>query len=198
MPSPAICRRIAGVWRRRSWLRVALRALSKAERREQRAAPRHPGTPAPLNILRSTFPAACLWRGRTLLVLFAVLLAGLLSGENALAQGSVAGDRAALVALYNATDGANWANNTNWLSNNPLANWYGVTTNAGRVTTLALDRNNLTGSIPTQLGDLSSLEILRLYQNRLTGSIPPELGNLSNLRHLFLLGIIYKSHPLIV
>ena len=95
--------------------------------------------------------------GRTLLVLFAVLLAGLLSGENALAQGSVAGDRAALVALYNATDGANWANNTNWLSNNPLGNWYGVTTNAGRVTTLALDRNNLTGSIPSALGNLSNL-----------------------------------------
>ena len=32
----------------------------------------------------------------------------------------LAGDRQALVALYNATDGANWANNENWLSEEPL------------------------------------------------------------------------------
>ena len=30
---------------------------------------------------------------------------------------NVTADRAALVALYNATDGANWTINTNWLSN---------------------------------------------------------------------------------
>ena len=37
-------------------------------------------------------------------------------------------DRAALTALYNATGGANWGNNTNWLSDGPLGEWYGVTT----------------------------------------------------------------------
>ena len=48
-------------------------------------------------------------------------------------------DRDALVALYNATNGPNWTNNTNWLSNAPIGQWYGVTTNAnGRVTELFL------------------------------------------------------------
>ena len=38
-------------------------------------------------------------------------------------------DRAALVALYNSTDGPNWATSTNWLSDRPLGDWYGVTIN---------------------------------------------------------------------
>ena len=43
-------------------------------------------------------------------------------------------DRAALVALYNATDGPNWVNNENWLTDAPLRDWYGVATDAsGRV-----------------------------------------------------------------
>ena len=105
--------------------------------------------------------AACLSCGRTLLVLLAVfVLASLvfLSVDNALAQGSVAEDRAALVALYNATDGANWTNNTNWLSNGALSAWHGVTTDAnGLVRFLSLVQNALSGTIPaehTGTGDL--------------------------------------------
>ena len=46
---------------------------------------------------------------------------------------------AALVALYNATGGANWRNNGNWLSNAPMGEWHGVTTDSdGRVTDLSL------------------------------------------------------------
>ena len=45
-------------------------------------------------------------------------------------------DREALVALYNATDGENWSASANWLSDAPLDEWEGVTTNDdGRVTT---------------------------------------------------------------
>ena len=54
-------------------------------------------------------------------LLFAALL--LLSGGNALAQGSVATDREALVALYDATDGANWDSNNNWLRSGPVTGW---------------------------------------------------------------------------
>ena len=45
------------------------------------------------------------------------------------------GDRDVLVALYNATGGRNWTHSANWLSNRPLNEWHGVTTDAsGRVT----------------------------------------------------------------
>ena len=66
-------------------------------------------------------------------------------------------DRAALVALYNATDGANWRNNGNWLSNAPMGEWHGVTTNSdGRGTHLDLPYNQLTGGIPAELGSLTN------------------------------------------
>ena len=99
--------------------------------------------------------------------------------------GSVASDRAALVALYNATGGASWSTSTNWLSDRPLDEWHGVTTNSvGRVTLLLLSDNELTGPIPAELGDLSNLEWLWLSGNELTGPIPAWLGDLSNLEWL--------------
>ena len=96
----------------------------------------------------------------------------------------LAGDRQALVAFYNATDGPNWANNENWLSDEPLDAWYGVSVSDGRVTKLDLSGNQLTGTIPAELGNLSNLTELQLYDNQLTGTIPSELGNLSSLRSL--------------
>ena len=97
-------------------------------------------------------------------------------------------DRDALVALYNATGGANWMNSDNWLSDGSIGEWYGVTTDAsGRVTELILQGNELTGPIPPELGNLTNLLVLGLTKNRLSGAIPPELGDLSNLRALVII-----------
>ena len=97
--------------------------------------------------------------------------------------------RSALTALYNATNGGGWTNNANWLSDAPLANWFGVATNAdGRVTALDLGNNNLEGTIPPEIGRLIHLEGLALDGNELTGPIPTELGQLTNLTHLYLYG----------
>ncbi len=102
-------------------------------------------------------------------------------------NGSVQADRAALDALYNATGGDNWSNNTNWRSDAPLGQWHGVTTDdAGRVTKIVLTKNGLTGTIPTQLGNLTNLETLALNVNQLTEAIPAQLGNLTNLEILAL------------
>ena len=94
-------------------------------------------------------------------------------------------DHAALVALYNATDGANWWNSTNWLTYAPLGEWYGVTTDEdGRVTELGLSVNKLIGRIPPQLSQLKDIVRLDLSANGLTGEIPPELGGLASLEYL--------------
>ena len=101
--------------------------------------------------------------------------------------GQSGSDRAVLVALYHSTGGADWDANTNWLSDRPIGEWHGVTTNSnGRVIQLDLPGNNLTGEIPPELGDLSNLTWLGLDGNQLTGEIPPELGGLSNLTYLYL------------
>ena len=94
---------------------------------------------------------------------------------------------AALHALYNATDGANWINSGNWLSDAPLSDWHGIKTDDdGRITEIYLIGNNLSGEIPAALGKLNHLEGLYLARNDLSGSIPAELGNLSSLRTLML------------
>ena len=95
-------------------------------------------------------------------------------------------ERGALIALYQATDGANWRVNDNWLSDEPLATWYGVSTdNSGRVTDLNLGENRLRGSLP-DLSALSNLITLSLYGNELSGPIP-DLSAFFNLDRLDLL-----------
>ena len=94
-------------------------------------------------------------------------------------------DREILAVLYEATDGPNWTNTYNWVTDVPIGDWYGVSTDAsGRVVELDLFRNDLTGPIPPELGNLASLEWLSLVRNDLTGPIPPELGNLTSMRGL--------------
>ena len=82
-------------------------------------------------------------------------------------------DRAALIAFYQATDGDNWKLNRRWLSDEPLDQWQGVTTNQeGAVTGLSLADNRLTGEIPPEFGNLLSLAELDLSGNQLSGCIP--------------------------
>ena len=85
-------------------------------------------------------------------------------------------DRAALAALYNATNGSSWRDDTNWLSNRPLGGWHGVSTDAdGRVTKLVLVSNQLSGPIPSELGNLANLRALSLGNNQFSGCVPVKL-----------------------
>ncbi len=119
------------------------------------------------------------------MLLVAVLAAG---GAHSQAQTSVARDRAALVALYNAAGGPNWTQSENWLSDEPLSRWSGVTTNGpGRVTGLDLGSSGLSGTLPAALGNLRALEELRLQGNdALTGGLPHSLPELFRLETLSL------------
>ena len=133
-------------------------------------------------------------------------------------EGTVETDRAALIALYNSTNGPLWTNNTNWGSTEALNTWHGVVTGTtGRVTSLWLPGaycagNNMVGNLPDALGnldylfflnmcgsglngmipDLSRLTYLQqlyLNNNDLSGTIPATLGDLTNLQKLGLWGI---------
>ena len=91
----------------------------------------------------------------------------------------------ALMAFYNATDGENWYNNTNWGSNEPFEEWYGINTisyGGYDIRSISLSENNLRGSISEDmipfLASLKDLEGLFLDSNNLEGDIS-FIGNLS-------------------
>ena len=94
-------------------------------------------------------------------------------------------DYDSLLALYNSTNGDNWTINTNWLDTaKPLSEWYGLTLTNNRVSSLNLGNNNLTGTLPVEIGNFSELTYLGLWSNTITGTIPAEIGNLSKLTEL--------------
>ncbi|MDF2728448.1 MAG: hypothetical protein K0T01_234 [Acidimicrobiia bacterium] len=107
----------------------------------------------------------------------------------------VKGDCQALMALFNSTGGPQWTTNTGWGVNTNPCTWFGVGCQGNRVTSIVLEQtpndpgNNLVGSLPSALGNLTGLRTLDLASNELEGSsIPATLGNLRNLTALDLSG----------
>ena len=116
--------------------------------------------------------------------------------SDARAQGSVAEDRAALIAFYDTVDERKWHDDENWASDAPLGEWSGVATDeSGRVKKLEVwfGRSPGNGAIPAELGSLTKLEVLDLSGlppmagapiPQFRGSIPAEFGNLRMLKEL--------------
>ena len=90
----------------------------------------------------------------------------------------------ALKALYNSLGGANWTKK--WDLSKPLsekAAWPGVTADAnGLVTKIDLSSNGLKGTLPAELGKLTSLTDINLSANTITGGIPKEVSEMTHLQ----------------
>lgn len=98
-------------------------------------------------------------------------------------------DSLALVALYNSTNGDEWTNRNNWLQpGQQVSTWYGIVVHENRVEEIDLARNNLSGSLPEEIGELTGLKTLELYMNQISGGIPETIGNLTGLTWLSLRG----------
>ncbi|MFQ6657303.1 hypothetical protein Gotur_027126 [Gossypium turneri] len=75
---------------------------------------------------------------------------------------------------------------TNWSTSTSVCSWIGVTCGSKhhRVTALNLSSMDLTGTISSQLGNLSFLSWLDIHQNSFHGSLPIELTNLRRMKYL--------------
>jgi hypothetical protein len=100
-----------------------------------------------------------------------------------------ASERAVLIALYASTNGAGWNSNSNWNgAPGTECTWYGITCSAGdaNVTEIRLGEvfagNNLTGTLPSTLNQLTALRYAAFDDNVLTGSVPP-LSGLASLEY---------------
>lgn len=91
-------------------------------------------------------------------------------------------DSTALVALYNALNGSNWSRK--WTLTESMTSWYGIELTDDRVTSISLNNNKLTGSIPSEIANLAELKVLQLEGNALSGSLPQKMSELKKLEVL--------------
>ena len=97
----------------------------------------------------------------------------------------LAKEREILIKFYHATNGDQWEDNTNWCSDKPVGEWYGIETSNynGLIDRIRFvgnfNGNNLSGYLIPELGDLSNLSFLEIQFSKISGSIPEELGKLT-------------------
>ncbi|XP_058213903.1 putative receptor-like protein kinase At3g47110 isoform X2 [Rhododendron vialii] len=119
-----------------------------------------------------------------------ILLVLLISGlESAIAFSSTSGnetDRIALLDFKNHITQDPFRILPSWNDSLHFCHWIGVKCNPtnGRVTILNLESQNLFGSIPPSVGNLTFLTGINLKDNNFQGEIPQEIGRLIRLQHL--------------
>jgi hypothetical protein len=114
---------------------------------------------------------------------------------------------AALSAIYESTKGSGWTTKTNWQSSDVSAcDWHGITCDDAHstVTHLELEDNNLSGTLPTEIGLLTGINSeFKLHTNSLRGSLPSEIGLLTAMTtalylHRNSFTVPELSHPLVL
>lgn len=95
-------------------------------------------------------------------------------------------DKQALEDFYKSTNGNQWVNNSKWMKGDPCQDgWYGLyCSQDGHVLELGLVYNYVSGSIPSSISDLTSLQSLLLYSNEIQGTLPESLFTMSSLQTL--------------
>lgn len=128
----------------------------------------------------------------------ALIFVGLLSLSSA--QAAVhADDQAVITAMCQSITNLNTNGGTNWdkaCSGTPIGSSSnevipsGLILHSGdnHIKSITLNAKGLTGSLPSNIGNLGELNKLELYSNQLSGSLPTSLENLTKLKQLFLGG----------
>ena len=105
--------------------------------------------------------------------------------------------RQTLEDFFDATGGKDfWTYTTNWKTNEPFCEWYGITCIEGEVDRLELQANNLTGNLveaSTFLSKIKSIRIIDLNSNNLIGNMSIITSNLAVLDLLLQLDLRYNN-----
>lgn len=90
--------------------------------------------------------------------------------------------RAALTDLFNATGGLVGGWTASWDLSTPMCQWTGIKCDQDNVVGVRLRGMGLRGTIPSSLGNLTTLEALDLSNNNLNGTLPPSLSRCTTLK----------------
>ncbi|MEM9895928.1 MAG: FG-GAP-like repeat-containing protein, partial [Bacteroidota bacterium] len=88
-----------------------------------------------------------------------------------------------LAEIYNQTGGENWTNSGGWTTEPRLQNWDFISLENGRVTSIDLSNNNVTGFFPLK-DSLTEVSSINLAENEIEG-----YGDLSKLSSLITLAV---------
>jgi hypothetical protein len=100
-----------------------------------------------------------------------------------------------MATLYYATGGPSWTYNQNWLTDkDECCQWYQdqgsienvCGENGTALQSLLQGGNVLNGTLPDEIGLLTSLTFLNLKRNMISGTVPSIIGSLTALTHLSL------------
>lgn len=99
-------------------------------------------------------------------------------------------DYDALIDIYNDANGPQWSDNTGWVdgaagTDCDVCNWTGIVCNGyGRVKEINLVNNNLSGTLSSSIGDITTLEKINIWNHTLAGSIPDVFSQMSDLTYV--------------
>lgn len=98
-------------------------------------------------------------------------------------------DYMGLEKFYVATNGADWNDNSGWLTDCEPCGWKGVTCDDDqRVISIVQRGNGLTGTLPEDFSGLPLLRLINLGYNEVGGELPASLFELDALVDIFLSG----------
>ncbi|KAH7824775.1 putative leucine-rich repeat containing protein [Monocercomonoides exilis] len=87
-----------------------------------------------------------------------------------------------LLSFYTATEGEKWFDHSGWATEEDYCTWKGITCDENKfVTGIALQGNNLGGTLPSNFGYLSSISSLDLSHNHISGPLPISMVNMKSL-----------------
>ena len=92
---------------------------------------------------------------------------------------------ALLMDFYTTTTG--WINNHGW--GDPtvaICDWWGIACSGTNVTSILLQSNGISGTLPPSWSNMAQLQLLALYSNNLTGTLPPSWSSMAQLQLLYL------------
>ena len=104
-------------------------------------------------------------------------------------------ERFVLALLYFATSGSDWVDDDDWIGIRPVCMCSMVTCVDDEVQELHMRENNLVGSIPSEIGLLTNLDVITIWGNQLVGTLPTTIGELSGLE-MFDCSDNYLSGPI--